>query len=47
MYGAKQVTRAEVPLLYDVVEKLANKANLPMPKVYVINDETPNAYCYR
>lgn len=44
MYGAKQVTRAEVPLLYDVVEKLANKANLPMPKVYVINDETPNAF---
>lgn len=44
MYGAKQVSRAEVPLLYDVVEKLANKANLPMPKVYVINDETPNAF---
>ncbi len=44
MYGAKQVSRNEAPVLYDVVEKLANKANLPMPKVYIINDETPNAF---
>jgi len=44
MYRAKQVTRSEAPILYDVVEKLSQKANLPMPKVYIINDETPNAF---
>jgi heat shock protein HtpX len=44
MYGAKQVSRNEAPVLYEVVERLASKANLPMPKVYIINDETPNAF---
>ncbi|MGK9477629.1 zinc metalloprotease HtpX [Melioribacter sp. OK-6-Me] len=44
MYHAKEVTRAEFPVLYRIVENLASKANLPMPKVYVIDSQTPNAF---
>ncbi|MGK9368818.1 zinc metalloprotease HtpX [Melioribacter sp. Ez-97] len=44
MYRAKEVTRAEYPVLYRIVENLASKANLPMPKVYVIDSQTPNAF---
>ena len=44
MYSAKQVTRADSPQLYDIVERLANKARMPMPKVYVIPTENPNAF---
>jgi len=44
MYGAQQVTREEAPQLYDSVEKLAMKAELPMPKVYVMNNPAPNAF---
>ncbi len=44
MYHAKEVTRAEYPVLYRIVENLASKANLPMPKVYVIDSQTPNAF---
>lgn len=44
MYRAKPITRAQAPELYGLVEKLAEKADLPMPKVCVINSETPNAF---
>jgi heat shock protein HtpX len=44
MYRAKQITRAEAPKFYDMIERLAQNANLPMPKVYIINDPTPNAF---
>jgi heat shock protein HtpX len=44
MYRAKQITRADAPKFYDMVERLAQNANLPMPKVYIINDPTPNAF---
>ncbi len=44
MYRAKEVTRNEYPELFDVVETLTHKANLPMPKIYVINNPTPNAF---
>lgn len=44
MYDAKPVTRAEAPLLYDAVESLAAKAKIPVPKVYVIPNGTPNAF---
>lgn len=44
MYRAKQITRAEAPKFYDMIERLAQSANLPMPKVYIINDPTPNAF---
>ncbi|MFH0735920.1 MAG: zinc metalloprotease HtpX [bacterium] len=44
MYKATPVTKAEAPVLYDVVEKLSQKAMLPMPKVYIIENNTPNAF---
>jgi len=44
MYRAQQVTRESAPQLFDIVEKLANKAELPMPKVYIMNNPTPNAF---
>ena len=44
MYRAKPVTREEAPRFYDMIERLAKNANLPMPKVYIINDPTPNAF---
>lgn len=44
MYRAQEVTRKEFPELFNIVEKLSMKANLPMPKVYVIDNPTPNAF---
>jgi len=44
MYGAKEVTQAEAPELYQMVGELTNKASLPMPKVYIIENDTPNAF---
>lgn len=44
MYRAKQVTRETAPKLYNLVEELSQKAGIPMPKVYVIDDPTPNAF---
>ncbi|MBI5807893.1 MAG: zinc metalloprotease HtpX [Ignavibacteriales bacterium] len=44
MYGAQQISREDAPELYDIVEKLASKAELPMPKVYIMNNPTPNAF---
>ena len=43
-YNAIPVTPNEAPELYDVVANLARKANLPMPKVYIIPDQVPNAF---
>lgn len=44
MYGAQEVTRAQAPELYDLVATLARQAKLPMPKVCIINDQSPNAF---
>ncbi len=44
MYGARPVTREELPRAYQVVERLTGKAGLPMPKIYVIPTESPNAF---
>jgi heat shock protein HtpX len=44
MSGAQPVTREEAPKLYEVVERLCGKANLPMPKLYVIPEQAPNAF---
>jgi heat shock protein HtpX len=44
MYGARPVTREELPRAYEVVERLAAKANIPMPKIYVIPTDSPNAF---
>src|SRR6266851_5837791 len=42
--GAQPVTREESPRLYAVMERLAGKASLPMPKLYVIPEAAPNAF---
>lgn len=44
MYNAQEVTEQEAPQLYDLVRQLAAKAELPMPRVYIIPDESPNAF---
>ncbi len=44
MYGAREVGRADAPRLYAIVEELARKGNLPMPRVYIIDSATPNAF---
>jgi heat shock protein HtpX len=44
MYGAKEVSQSEAPELYQIVGELTNKASLPMPKVYVMENDTPNAF---
>jgi heat shock protein HtpX len=44
MYGAKEVSQGEAPELYQIVGELVNKASLPMPKVYIIENDTPNAF---
>ena len=44
MYKAQQVTEAQQPRLYNMVRELAQRAQLPMPKVYIIPNETPNAF---
>ncbi len=43
-YNAQQITQAENPNLYNMVARLAKNGNLPMPKVYIIQSEVPNAF---
>jgi heat shock protein HtpX len=42
--GAQPVTREQLPRLYEVMERLAAKANLPVPKLYVVPEAAPNAF---
>lgn len=42
--GAQPVTREQLPRLYEVMERLAAKANIPVPRLYAIPDEAPNAF---
>jgi heat shock protein HtpX len=44
MYGAQEITANDDPELYGLVQDLATRAGLPMPRVYVIPEETPNAF---
>src|SRR5690606_14638362 len=44
LYGAKQVDATSAPQLYGIVEALARRARLPMPKVYIIQNDQPNAF---
>jgi heat shock protein HtpX len=43
-HRAQPVTRADLPVVYEIVERLTRKAGLPMPKIFVIPSETPNAF---
>ncbi|UFS71008.1 zinc metalloprotease HtpX [Geomonas sp. RF6] len=44
MYGAKEVTEQEAPQFYGIIRRLAVQAGLPMPKVYIIPSDSPNAF---
>jgi heat shock protein HtpX len=44
MYNAQQVSREEQPALCGMIERLAGRAGLPMPKVFIIPDDSPNAF---
>ena len=43
-YDAREISREDSPQLYEIVEKLTANANLPMPRVYVIDSAAPNAF---
>jgi heat shock protein HtpX len=44
MYRAKPVTHEELPRVYQVIERLTQKIGIPMPKMYVIPTDSPNAF---
>lgn len=44
MYKAQPITREQAPEIYDMVARLTQRGNLPMPKLYIIPEQTPNAF---
>lgn len=44
MYGAQETTPADAPQLHQIVEELAHEAGIPKPRVYIIPDDSPNAF---
>ena len=44
MYNAQPVTREQLPRLYQVVERMTQRVGIPMPKIYVIPTDSPNAF---
>src|SRR5712664_413871 len=44
MYRAQPVSREDLPRVYNIVERLSQKVGLPMPKVYLIPNDSPNAF---
>ncbi|MFI5340638.1 MAG: zinc metalloprotease HtpX [Candidatus Methylomirabilales bacterium] len=44
MYGAQEVTESQAPEFHALVRRLAQRAGLPMPRVYIIPTDTPNAF---
>ena len=44
MYGARPISEAEAPRLYAIVRRLATRAQIPMPPVYLIPTDAPNAF---
>src|SRR5699024_6425459 len=44
MSGAKEASKEQYSQLYSIVEELTIPANLPMPKIYIIQDDAPNAF---
>ncbi len=44
MYRAKPISKEEAPQVYDILEELVKEAGLPMPKLYMIPNPTPNAF---
>src|SRR6187549_4002362 len=44
MYNAQEVDETSAPQFYNMVRELAQRAELPMPRVYLINEDAPNAF---
>src|SRR2546430_313396 len=44
MYGAQPVDEAQAPRLHAIVRRLATRAQIPMPRIYMIPSDTPNAF---
>lgn len=44
MYGAKEVSKEEIPELYDILKELTDSARLPMPRLYISPQNSPNAF---
>jgi heat shock protein HtpX len=44
MSGAQPISREDGPRIYQIVERLAQKANIPVPKIYMIPTDSPNAF---
>ncbi|MEM2138453.1 MAG: M48 family metalloprotease [Candidatus Anstonellaceae archaeon] len=44
--GAKELKRENAPEMFEIVESLAEKSGLPMPKLYLVNDPSPNAFAF-
>jgi heat shock protein HtpX len=44
MYGAREVDRQTAPGFYGIVEQLAQRAGMPMPRVYIVENDQPNAF---
>ena len=44
MYGAQPVEERDNPRFYSIIRRLAERAGVPMPKVYIIQDDSPNAF---
>lgn len=44
MYGAREIEESDDPRFYGMVRRLAERAGLPMPRVYIIDDDSPNAF---
>ncbi len=44
MYGAQPVSEADAPALHAIVRRLATKASIPMPRIYMIPNDAPNAF---
>ncbi len=44
MYGAKELTRIDAPELFSITQELTQRGNLPMPKLYMISGDQPNAF---
>jgi heat shock protein HtpX len=44
MYSAQEITREHHPSFYSMIERLSDRAGLPMPKAYIIPDDSPNAF---
>lgn len=44
MYGAKEVKESDLPQVYSIIRKLTQKADLPMPRIYLMESPLPNAF---